>query len=144
MTSVLLNGGQPAEQRNIQVPGVALDDVSVTEWRRKPWSSSGKNAPVALDDVSVTEWRTPRSFCISDRSLVALDDVSVTEWRYLIALGILSHTQVALDDVSVTEWRNIRELRRRIAWVLHSMTSVLLNGGPFEVKLDSNLNRCTR
>ena len=81
MTSVLLNGGQPAEQRNIQVPGVALDDVSVTEWRRKPWSSSGKNAPVALDDVSVTEW------------------------RYLIALGILSHTQVALDDVSVTEWR---------------------------------------
>ena len=37
---------------------------------------------------------------------------------------------VALDDVSVTEWRDIQNCLTRITNIgLHSMTSVLLNGG---------------
>ena len=83
---------------------VALDDVSVTEWRLR-FRGCGFSVEVALDDVSVTEWRPAHQ--PADRILrlaVALDDVSVTEWRHS-RVSLPSASLVALDDVSVTEWR---------------------------------------
>ena len=60
---------------------------------------------VALDDVSVTEWRTSTKWKLS-WTTVALDDVSVTEWRAFRDVRIRAESAVALDDVSVTEWRS--------------------------------------
>ena len=56
MTSVLLNGGLLIVWCRIR-RFVALDDVSVTEWRRKKYPARLIESLVALDDVSVTEWR---------------------------------------------------------------------------------------
>ena len=41
---------------------------------------------VALDDVSVTEWRLSESPFSLVVMVVALDDVSVTEWRFVAML----------------------------------------------------------
>ena len=81
MTSVLLNGGNEKPWM-FETVFVALDDVSVTEWRDmytvddKPYLQI-----VALDDVSVTEWRSFAQAVREWVQLVALDDVSVTVSR---------------------------------------------------------------
>ena len=179
MTSVLLNGGilwlikkwilivalddvsvtewrAEKAERTAEAQTVALDDVSVTEWR--PWDIVKKEdlSDVALDDVSVTEWRKwengVRKPCgalhsmtsvllnggwvlkgIEDGVIVALDDVSVTEWRLIRNRSSKVMHTVALDDVSVTEWRLIGVLISPDAIKLHSMTSVLLNGGRYRM-----------
>ena len=109
MTSVLLNGGLPPLLRIRQRLAVALDDVSVTEWRLNFRVLPSLSVIVALDDVSVTEWRCAPASTSVFVPLVALDDVSVTEWRpaHQPADRIL-RLAVALDDVSVTEWRHSR------------------------------------
>ena len=38
--------------------GVALDDISATEWRSSLKDLFSSSYPVALDDISATEWRT--------------------------------------------------------------------------------------
>ena len=43
---------------------------------------------VALDDVSVTEWRNTHERKLLDVPQVALDDVSVTEWRTFFRMNL--------------------------------------------------------
>ena len=88
MTSVLLNGGPADPPSRAPTGAVALDDVSVTEWREPPWASNQLITSVALDDVSVTEWRPTFTQLFPSSLRVALDDVSVTEWRFLAASSV--------------------------------------------------------
>ena len=60
---------------------------------------------------------------------VALDDVSATEWRRARAATMPARWAVALDDVSATEWREDSGAYRTTELRLHSMMSVLPNGG---------------
>ena len=45
---------------------------------------SWRRGKVALDDVSVTEWRDVVTKPVMHADTVALDDVSVTEWRPIV------------------------------------------------------------
>ena len=78
------------------------------------------------------------------RFAVALDDVSVTEWRSRSCEKSTSASSVALDDVSVTEWRHHHLEGFRLVIALHSMTSVLLNGGIKVGAIVEALICCTR
>ena len=88
-----------------QVIEVALDDISATEWRFSPAVSRKKTPSVALDDISATEWRSSPVHLLKPLTVVALDDISATEWRRALTLRV--------------PW----------PWRLHSMISVLPNGG---------------
>ena len=46
-------------------------------------------------------------------------------------VGVSLVLRVALDDVSVTEWRLVHHESNYYLLKLHSMTSVLLNGGEY-------------
>ena len=59
----------------------------------------------------------------------ALDDVSATEWRRPVRHTQLPIHHAALDDVSATEWRPSLAPPANPLHLLHSMMSVLPNGG---------------
>ena len=99
----------PPPHRGRRATAVALDDVSVTEWRFNLSPRSASILLVALDDVSVTEWRSVHFDAADTPTPVALDDVSVTEWRWAADRMSADLLGVALDDVSVTEWRCARQ-----------------------------------
>ena len=95
--------------------------------RHRPVDPS--RADVALDDISATEWRRLRSCGRRGGLLVALDDISATEWRNKQSDFNAAPFVVALDDISATEWRPAARGRRARNDPLHSMISVLPNGG---------------
>ena len=107
MMSVLPNGGVQVQPNLKTSVAAALDDVSATEWRRKPGQHHSR-AMVAA----------------------ALDDVSATEWRSISVVAFFSAFPAALDDVSATEWRLFPLRTSACVGQLHSMMSVLPNGGP--------------
>ena len=74
----------------------------------------------ALDDVSATEWRFSHPFLRGGRGKAALDDVSATEWR--------------CDSTDCALW----------VFPLHSMMSVLPNGGFGADASLGNVDSCTR
>ena len=75
---------------------------------------------------------------------VALDDVSATEWRTLFGDRGAATRAVALDDVSATEWRQLPRQRQLCIRELHSMMSVLPNGGSGKTASGATGLRCTR
>ena len=105
MMSVLPNGGLSKFSIAFPKSYAALDDVSATEWRIKRHPHLLRQTPAALDDVSATEWRLTIFTCGSTVSMAALDDVSATEWRLEYGEGMPGGAR------------------------LHSMMSVLPNGG---------------
>ena len=132
MTSVLLNGGILVPSPLMINPEVALDDVSVTEWRcnvvplfieetgqlhsMTSVLLNGGQGSLPLSEAS-SKLHSMTSVLLNGGSApassstyysdVALDDVSVTEWRDKRLPPLLLRRRVALDDVSVTEWRLI-------------------------------------
>ena len=72
----------------------------------------------------------PTSDC-STCNLAALDDVSATEWRLNSSPRWPMTFTAALDDVSATEWRFSFKCCLSSFQLLHSMMSVLPNGGDY-------------
>ena len=71
-----------------------------------------------------------RVLCASKRhESAALDDVSATEWRETDLAERERIAAAALDDVSATEWRVKLAQAISASDTLHSMMSVLPNGG---------------
>ena len=62
----------------------------------------------------------------------ALDNISATEWRPYISHLIGKSSIAALDNISATEWRQLYAPGNKFANLLHSIISVLPNGGPRE------------
>ncbi len=77
--------------------------------------------------------------------VVALDDISATEWRCFWVSASGSGSPVALDDISATEWRAITCRTNAGTMSLHSMISVLPNGGALQpIRLVTLTGSCTR
>ena len=74
----------------------------------------------------------------------ALDDVSATEWREEPSLHELELPYAALDDVSATEWRLFTDEQDEQVEGLHSMMSVLPNGGRSGGSSACRTRCCTR
>ena len=102
------------------------------------------NGAAALDNISATEWRACSLSLSTLPCKAALDNISATEWRQKARRRVRLLLLAALDNISATEWRKNSNFFLNTSNLLHSIISVLPNGGLPQEQREQIWDRCTR